>query len=129
MSTMNELEGQLVAKGQEISKAEEDLKAAQEKETQQYEDMKLRIKYMYEEGDGSALERILSSGSIADLLSEAEYIEKVHTYDRNMLQEYADTVEAVSYTHLPGPALCQGHYKAKRDCKCHGSPCRSERQL
>ena len=46
MSTMNELEGQLVAKGQEISKAEEDLKAAQEKETQQYEDMKLRIKYM-----------------------------------------------------------------------------------
>ena len=95
MSTMNELEGQLVAKGQEISKAEEDLKAAQEKETQQYEDMKLRIKYMYEEGDGSALERILSSGSIADLLSEAEYIEKVHTYDRNMLQEYADTVEEI----------------------------------
>lgn len=95
MSTMNELEGQLVAKGQEISKAEEDLKAAQEKETQQYEDMKLRIKYMYEEGDGSALERILSSGSIADLLSEAEYIEKVHTYDRNMLQEYVDTVEEI----------------------------------
>lgn len=95
MTTMNELEGQLVSKGQEISKAEEDLVAAQDKEAQQYEDMKLRIKYMYEEGDGSALERILSSGSIADLLSEAEYIEKVHTYDRNMLQEYADTVDEI----------------------------------
>ena len=95
ISTMNELEGQLVTKGQEISKAQEDLQAAQETEAQQYEDMKLRIKYMYEEGDGTALERILSSGSIADLLSEAEYIEKVHTYDRNMLQEYADTVEEI----------------------------------
>lgn len=95
MSTLNDLEGQLVTKGQEISQAKEDLEAAKEKEAQQYEDMKLRIRYMYEEGDGTALERILSSGSIADLLSEAEYIEKVHTYDRNMLQEYANTVEEI----------------------------------
>lgn len=95
MGTMNELEGQLVSKGQEISQAEKELKAAEEKETQQYENMKLRIKYMYEEGDGSALERIFTSGSIAELLTEAEYIEKVHTYDRNMLQEYMDTVEEI----------------------------------
>ena len=65
--------------------------------------MKLRIKYMYEEGDGSAVERILSSGSIAEMLSQAEYVQKIHTYDRNMLDEYVETVnevEAVSYTHL-----------------------------
>lgn len=95
MSTLNDLEGQLVTKGQEISQAKADLVTAKEKEAQQYEDMKLRIRYMYEEGDGTALERILSSGSIADLLSEAEYIEKVHAYDRNMLQEYANTVEEI----------------------------------
>lgn len=95
MSAMNELEGQLVTKGQEISQAKEDLVVAEEKEVQQYEDMKLRIKYMYEEGDGSALERILVSGSISDLLTEAEYVEKVHSYDREMLRDYAETVKEI----------------------------------
>lgn len=95
MSKMNEIEGQLVTKGQEITKAQEDLVAAEELEAQQYEDMKLRIKYMYEEGDGSAVERILSSGSIAEVLSQAEYVQKIQTYDRDMLQEYAETVEQV----------------------------------
>ena len=38
------------------------LAVAEEKKQQQYEDMKLRIKYMYEEGDTSALERIVASG-------------------------------------------------------------------
>ena len=64
---MNDLEFQLIAKGQEIIQAEEDIKVAEEKEKQQYEDLKLRIKYMYEEGEGSALERVLSSGSIAEV--------------------------------------------------------------
>ena len=44
----NDLETQLINKGQEITKAQEDLVAAEEKKQQQYEDMKLRIKYMYE---------------------------------------------------------------------------------
>lgn len=95
MTKMNDLESQLIAKGQEISQAEEDLQAAEEKRQQQYEDMKLRIKYMYEEGDNSAFERICESGNIAEVLSQAEYVQKVHTYDRNMLQEYADTVAEI----------------------------------
>lgn len=92
---MNELELQLIAKGQEIIQAEEDLKVAEEKEKQQYEDLKLRIKYMYEEGEGSALERVLSSGSIAEVLTQAEYVQKVHTYDREQLEVYQDTVQEV----------------------------------
>lgn len=95
MIKMNELEGQLIAKGQEIVQAQEDLAVAEEKKQQQYEDMKLRIKYMYEEGDISAMERIATSGSMAEALTQAEYIEKVHTYDRDMLQEYANTVTEV----------------------------------
>ena len=95
LDKIDTLEADLDKKQEEVEKAGDDLEEAAAKQTEQYESMKLRIKYMYEEGDGSALERILSSGSIADLLSEAEYIEKVHTYDRNMLQEYADTVEEI----------------------------------
>ncbi len=95
MIKMNELEGQLIAKGQEIVQAQADLAVAEEKKQQQYEDMKLRIKYMYEEGDVSAMERLATSGSMAEALTQAEYIEKVHTYDREMLQEYANTVNEV----------------------------------
>lgn len=96
MSKMTELQSELISKGEEITKAEKQLKDAQEKEKQQYEDMKLRIKYMYEEGDGSALERILSSGSIAEMLSQAEYVQKVHSYDRDMLEQYVETVQEVN---------------------------------
>ena len=91
----NDLETQLINKGQEITKAQEDLAVAEEKKQQQYEDMKLRIKYMYEEGDTSALERIVASGSISEMLTQTEYVEKVHTYDRDKLREYAETVQEV----------------------------------
>ena len=96
MSKMEELENDMVAKGEEITKAESELEAAQKKEEQQHEDMKLRIKYMYEEGDGSALERVLSSGSIAEMLNQAEYIKSVHQYDRDMLNEYVKTKEQIA---------------------------------
>lgn len=96
MTKMNDLETQLIEKGQQISQAQVDLEAAQAKEQQQYEDLKLRIKYMYEEGDGSAMERILTSGSIAEVLTQAEYVQKVHSYDREQLQEYQNTVQEVS---------------------------------
>lgn len=92
---MNDLELQLIAKGQEIIQAEADLKVAEEKEKQQYEDLKLRIKYMYEQGEGSALERVLSSGSIAEVLTQAEYVQKVHSYDREQLEVYQETVQEV----------------------------------
>lgn len=91
----NELETQLISKGQEITKAKEDLAVAEEKRQQQYEDMKLRIKYMYEEGDTSAVERIISSGSISEMLTQTEYVEKVHKYDRDKLDEYVNTVQEV----------------------------------
>lgn len=95
MDKMNELENKLVKKGQELTKAQDDLVVAEEKQQQQYEDMKLRIKYMYEDGDSSALERVASSGSIAEVLSQVEYVQKVHTYDRDKLHEYEDTVKEV----------------------------------
>ena len=61
MTKMNELQNQLISTGEKLLKAEDDLAAAEEKQQKQYEDMKLRIRYMYEEGDGSALERVASS--------------------------------------------------------------------
>lgn len=95
MEKANDLELQLISKGEEIAQAKKDLKAAEKKEEEQYEAMKLRIKYMYESGDGKAAERVLTSGSISELLTQAEYTEKVHSYDREQLDEYAETVKEV----------------------------------
>lgn len=79
-----------------IGEVGQDLAVAQENEQKQYEDMKLRIKYMYENGDASFAEAILTATSYSDLVNKSEYIEKVHGYDRNKLMEYVQTKEEVT---------------------------------
>lgn len=96
MDKINQLESDLVVKGQEIMQATADLQAAQEKEQQQYEDMKLRIRFMYEEGDTSFVTALLESKSITDLLNKAEYVQNVHNYDREQLEEYNRTKQEVA---------------------------------
>ena len=61
-------------KGEEILQAEEDLAEAEELERTQYGDMKLRIQFMYEQGDGSVIETIMSAESFTDLVNKAEYV-------------------------------------------------------
>lgn len=91
-----ELEDKLITTGQEISQAEDDLAVAEEKRQDQYDAMKLRIKYIYESGgDAVTLEKILSSGDITSMLTQAEYSQKVHEYDREQLQEYVQTVQDI----------------------------------
>lgn len=95
VSKISELEGDLIAKGQEITQAEEDLEAAKAKEEEQYEAMKLRIKFMYEEGDASVIETLVSAENFSDLINKAEYVQNIHSYDRNMLNEYVETKKQV----------------------------------
>ena len=96
MTKITELENDLITTGEEITQTEADLQTAQEDEQKQYEAMKLRIKYMYEAGSGTAaVEKVMTTGSISGMLTQAEYSQQVHTYDRQKLQEYADTVQKV----------------------------------
>lgn len=81
---------------QRINDAESDLNDAKAKEKQQYEDMKLRIKYMYEEGNTGFLSTLIRAESYTDLVSKAEYVQKVHDYDRKMLDEYVETKNEVA---------------------------------
>lgn len=96
MDKLGILEEQLIAKGEEIIQAEEDLEKAQKKEQEQYEAMKLRIKYMYEEGDESLVETLVAADDFSDLLNKAEYVQNVHTYDREQLQEYIETKQEIA---------------------------------
>lgn len=95
LDKMGRLEEDLITKGEEIIQAEEDLESAKKLEEEQYESMKLRIKYMYEEGTSTALETLVSAESFTDLLNKAEYVAEVHIYDRSKLQEYVDTKQSV----------------------------------
>ena len=97
VSRITELEDDLVQTGQEIEQAEKDLDAAEEKRQEQYDAMKLRIRYMYESGgDVAAIEKVLSSGDITNMLTQAEYSQKVHEYDREQLKAYAETVQEIT---------------------------------
>ena len=93
---MSKLEDDLVSTGQQITQAQDDLTVAEEKEHQQYEDMKKRIKYMYEEGNSTAIETLVSAENFSDLLNKAEYVQNVHSYDRKQLQEYVETKQQIS---------------------------------
>lgn len=90
ITTMNEIEADIEAKEVEIAQAEEDLAAAQIQCEEQYQAMKLRIQYMYENSGTSAWQTLLASSSISDFLNRTEYIVEINNYDRKMLREYQD---------------------------------------
>ncbi len=96
MLKLGDLEEEKNKKGEEISQAEDDLVVAEEKEKEQYEAMKLRIKYMYEGGNLSAFEALAGVTNFSDLVNKAEYVQSVHKYDREQLAEYVETKQEIS---------------------------------
>lgn len=96
VTQINQIEEDLTEKGEQIIQTTADLEEAEATEKQQYEDMKLRIKYMYEQGDGSAVEALVTSENFSDLVNKAEYVQNVHDYDREKLAEYVATKEQVA---------------------------------
>ena len=96
MGKVNTLESELIQTGEDITKAQSDLVVAQKKEKEQYAAMKKRIKYMYEAGNDSAFETLVTSDDFTDLLSKAEYVQNVHSYDRKQLQEYVEKKQQIS---------------------------------
>lgn len=91
---ITDLENQLTAKSEDIQETKDELAGAKEREAQQYADMKVRIQFMYENGQTSYLEALLSSRNISEFLNSADYIAQIQSYDRQKLTEYQDTVES-----------------------------------
>ncbi len=89
---LEDLGNQQTIKEQEIAETEIELEDAKKTEREQYESMKLRIQYMYENGNESYLEMLLGAESFADLLNKSEYIAQITSYDRDMLDAYQQTI-------------------------------------
>ena len=93
---LSKLNDDIDAKEKQIDTTKQELSEAKETEKSQYESMKLRIKYMYEKGDSTYVDLLMESGSLSELLSKAEYITKISSYDRQKLDEYAATKEKIA---------------------------------
>lgn len=94
-NTISQLSVEAAEKEEELKKVQTELERAKKKAENQYEAMKLRIVYMYENGGSSMLETLLSSESLADFLNQADNISRISEYDRNMLKQYEATRENI----------------------------------
>ncbi len=95
VSEMDKTKSEIEAKEAEIRTKEEELVQAKVDENEQYESMKKRIKYMYENGNSQFIEILCESKSIGEFLNNAEYISTISQYDRDMLVEFQQIVKAV----------------------------------
>lgn len=78
----------------EVKKVE--LQEAIETETEQYESMKTRIKFMYEKGELNYAQLMLESRSMADMINKVDYANNLYQYDRGKLDEYIAAKEATA---------------------------------
>ena len=95
---VKELDSQLSKKRQEIANTESALNKAKEQEKKQYRNMKKRIQFMYENGQTSYVEMLLSADSFTDFLNAVEYITQISQYDRKMLKEYQNMQVTIADT-------------------------------
>ena len=92
---ITELENLLIEKNEQIVETQADLKQAEDTAQKQYEDMKLRIQYMYENGQFSYVESLLAATNLSDFLNSAEYISQIQQYDREKLEDFKQTVAEI----------------------------------
>ncbi len=95
IAEMEKTQADIAKKQEEIALKEDELVQAQIDENNQYESMKKRIQFMYENGNTQFIEILCESKSIGDFLNNAEYITQISEYDRDMLVEFQKIVKSV----------------------------------
>lgn len=93
--SMEQAAANLEKKNEEIEAAEQELVTALIEEETQYESMKLRIQYMYEEGNANLIEVFIEAESFSDFINKAEYAIMLSDYDRNRLDDFKKAVKEV----------------------------------
>lgn len=92
------LEKKLKKVKKKIKTNEEKLDQQKKDIAEQYDSMKLRIQFMYENGDSQIIDMLLGSKDISDFLNKVEYISEISSYDRRMLTKMQKTQEAIELT-------------------------------
>ena len=96
MVNIQTLETDISNKETEIVKTKQDLGKAQKAKEKQYDAMKKRIQYLYENGgDAAWFQMMLASDDLSDMLNKAENVQGMYDYDRESLEKYANTVKEI----------------------------------
>ena len=96
MVNIEVLNTDIANKESEIQQTRSNLKTAKAERDKQYEAMKLRIQYLYENGGSNAWYNLmLDSNDITELLNKAEYTQKMYKYDRDALEQYVETIKEI----------------------------------
>lgn len=90
MLNLELLEGDLEQKEAEMAEAQEEYDEAKAQEDAQYQAMKLRIQYIYEEGETDYLSLFLKAESFGDFLNKADFAQEIQTKDKEMLTAYQE---------------------------------------
>ena len=93
---ITELQGLIETKESEIETTTAQLNDAIATEEAQYEAMKMRIRFMYEQGQTFYMEMLLAAESFGDVLNKADYIEQLSAYDREQLLAYQQTRQEIA---------------------------------
>lgn len=72
----------------QIQGADRDYRQAEEKRQRQYDILKKRIQFLYEEGDITYLDILLKAKNIGDVVSQTEYFRQLYEYDQEIIQRY-----------------------------------------
>lgn len=96
LTDINLIEEAISNKEDEIAQTQIDYDAAVLTKDTQYESMKIRIQFMYEQGDTPYLQLLFSSKGMGDMMNKAQYVEQLYEYDRKLLDEYEATVQQVA---------------------------------
>ena len=95
MTSIGLLEDNIAQKEVDIAAAEVEYQNALANEQKQYEEMLIRIQFMYEQGDNNLISMLFGAESFADMINKADYIESLYSYDRQQLKTYQETTVKV----------------------------------
>lgn len=93
---IEDTESQINSTNEELLRLQDSLAISRQNEARQYEDMKSRIKFIYENNSASLLEIVFSAQSLSDFLNAANFIQSINQYDQdklNQLQEIKAGIE------------------------------------
>lgn len=97
MVSIQTLNNDIETQKADIKKIKSDLKKAKKQKEKQYEAMKKRIQYLYENGGTGAawFQMMMNADDLSDMLNKAEYTQQMYEYDRENLEKYSNTVREV----------------------------------
>lgn len=100
MNQIVELEAKKETLEADIEVTKEELEEAQADEKEQYEAMKLRIQYSYENGNVDYMDTLFTSSDVADMINKSEYAEQIYKYDSKMLDELISIRKVIADTKV-----------------------------